>query len=203
MICLLLSLRWVRLLKPPVCLVTRSSKRLPSLFPTTSPDLLIFTDLPVTTSTTEETSVLVSTSPTPERTCTSESVSTVWEPSLTVSPTTVSSRPLDLLSLSSLTTCVLPSVLPPLLSSTVSHTFLPTTPSVLVRMDLPTSLLRLFPDFVSSPTLMSTVLLMLKRLLPPTSPLLPARRDPPPLSCLVRTLTRTTTCLPLSVVPVP
>mmetsp|Transcript_2041 Transcript_2041/g.3355 ORF Transcript_2041/g.3355 Transcript_2041/m.3355 type:complete len:211 (+) Transcript_2041:1218-1850(+) len=201
--CLLPSLRWAVMLKPPVCLVTRLSKKLPSLFLTTSPDLPIFTDLPVTTSTTEETSVPVSTSPTQERTCTSESVNMPWVPFLTVLLTTVSSRPLDLPSLSSLITCVLPSVLPPLPSSTVCPTFLPTTPSVLVRMDLLTSLLRLFPVFVSSLTLMSSVLLTPKRLLPPTSPLSPARRDPPPLSCLVRTLTRTLPCLPLTVVPVP
>merc|ERR1719384_1229300 len=98
-------------MKPPVFLETPSSNTLPTLSLTTSPDLLIFTDLAVTTSTKVETTELDSTNPTLERTSTSESANTPWDPSLTELLTTDSSRPPDLPSPYSLTTSVLPSVL--------------------------------------------------------------------------------------------
>mmetsp|Transcript_18727 Transcript_18727/g.25964 ORF Transcript_18727/g.25964 Transcript_18727/m.25964 type:complete len:207 (-) Transcript_18727:964-1584(-) len=79
--CVTKSLKWVMKPKPPVFLETRSSKRSPASCPTTFLDPPIFTDLPVTTSTTEETSELVSTRATPERIFTSESANTPWDPS--------------------------------------------------------------------------------------------------------------------------
>mmetsp|Transcript_8546 Transcript_8546/g.14199 ORF Transcript_8546/g.14199 Transcript_8546/m.14199 type:complete len:213 (-) Transcript_8546:414-1052(-) len=189
--------------RPPVSPDPRPSTTLPSLSLTTDPDLPIFTDRAETTSRTEETSEPVSTSLTPERTSTSESVSMPWDPSLTELLTTVFSRLPDPLSLSSLTTSVLLSELPPLPNSVPFLTSLPTTLSELVKMVLPISLLRPSLVSVSSPTLMSTAQLMPRRPLPPWSTPSPVRMDLPPLSSLARTLTRTLTWITWNVVKVP
>merc|ERR1719491_680095 len=68
--------------RPLVFPETRPSRTLPSLYPTTFLDLPIFTDLAVTTSRMETTSVPDSTRLTPERIFTSESVSMPWDPFL-------------------------------------------------------------------------------------------------------------------------